>query len=206
MLIIWMKACLIGFSIAAPVGPIGLLCIRKTMEMGLIGALMVGFGAAMADSVYGLIAGAGLTTLSHFLMEMEVIISLLGGILLLYLALETLKNSQGGEKTFSRSPKSLLGLSSKVFLLTLSSPMTILTFLAIFTSITGPELKSHEAGIMVVGVFMGSMIWWLILGAIVAKVRCYLSERSLRLIRRFSTAILAGFGLWSLGKGLMMLL
>lgn len=203
ILIILIKACLIGVAIAAPVGPIGLLCIRKTIEMGLMGALAVGLGAALADSVYGLIASTGLTVISDFLLGKEMIIKLVGGTLLLTLALETLKSPNAKEKSIER--KSLLILSVKVFLLTLSSPMTILTFLAIFTSISGPELPPHETGIMVLGIFMGSMLWWLILGTVVAKAHTYLSENSLKRIRHFSTAILSGFGLWSIGKGLVML-
>ena len=87
------KACMIGIAIAAPVGPIGMLCIKKTLELGIKGALLVGLGAALADSVYGLIAALGLTTVSNIMVTSSSALKLIGGIFLLYLAYKEAKSS-----------------------------------------------------------------------------------------------------------------
>ena len=92
VLFYFLKAWLIGISVAAPVGPIGMLCIRKTLEFGFMGAIAVGLAAALADSVYGLIAALSLTAILHFLLINIVIIKILDGIFLLYLAYIELKS------------------------------------------------------------------------------------------------------------------
>ncbi|MBP9764017.1 MAG: LysE family transporter [Gammaproteobacteria bacterium] len=105
---------MIGIAIAAPVGPIGMLCIRKTLELGLVGALAVGLGAAIADSVYGVIAVTGLTALSHFFLEKTVAIKIVGGLFLGYLAYKEIK-SETTSKTASAKSHSVLKLIVEIF-------------------------------------------------------------------------------------------
>lgn len=198
----FLQAWLIGVAIAAPVGPIGMLCIRKTLETGLAGAIAVGLGAALADGVYGLIAALGLTAISHFLLEQSAYIKLLGGILLLYLAYSEL--AQGAALASEATPikKSSRRLTLSVFFLTLTNPATILSFIGIFASIGGGSASLLEMFLLVVGVFIGSMSWWLILGSVIVVIRHKLPKSWLDRIRYGSAALLGGFGVFALVMGI----
>lgn len=187
----------IGIAIAAPVGPIGLLCIRKTLETGLKGCLAVGLGAALADGVYGILAASGLSFLSDFLMEKSTLIKGIGGLFLLYLALREGKAGPPVSET-SSSKRTLLKTGSEVFFLTLLNPLTVLSFLAIFTSLGASGIGGRESFFMVLGIFLGSVSWWLILGGFLLKIKHRLSHRGMGLIRSFSALILAAFGLYTL--------
>lgn len=172
--------------------------IRKTLELGIRGGLTVGLGAALADGVYGFIAGAGVTTVSNALLDKDVFIKLIGGIFLLYLALKELR-APLSPRTISATPrKKLIKLTSYTFFLTLTSPFTILSFIAIFASIGGTDVTFKESLWMVLGIFLGSMSWWIILGVIIVKIKHYLSEGWINRIRYGSTLILGGFGAWAI--------
>jgi putative LysE/RhtB family amino acid efflux pump len=191
-----LKAWLIGIAVAAPVGPIGALCIRKTLEMGFVGAIAVGLGAALADSAYGLVAALGLSAISHFLLQNTIVIRVFGGLFLLYLAYKEIK-STSGDATSSLSGN-LYKLIAGVFLLTLTNPMTILSFIGIFASIGSGAPTSLESLTMVIGIFLGSMTWWLILGSIIVKIKHKLSEVWVQRIRYLSALLLAGFGVFAI--------
>ena len=197
------EAWLIGIAIAAPVGPIGMLCIRKTLEIGLIGAIAVGLGAALADSVYGLIAALGLTAVSLFLLAQTIYIKFIGGLFLLYLAYNELKVRPNSSDAKVMKSKKMGRLTSEVFLLTLTNPATILSFIAIFASIGGGVTSDVEMFLLVAGIFLGSMTWWLFLGTLIVKVKHKLPESRLHGIRYLSACILGGFGLWAVASSLL---
>ncbi len=201
ILLCFIKAWMIGIAIAAPVGPIGMLCIRKTLELGLIGALAVGLGAAIADSIYGVIAVTGLTALSHFLLEKTVAIKIVGGLFLGYLAYKEMK-SETSPKIASAKSHSVSRLIVEIFFLTLTNPMTILSFIGIFASIGGGPTGIIESLAMVLGIFLGSMTWWLILGGVILKIKHKLPETWIHRIKYLSAVILAGFGIFAVYSGL----
>lgn len=203
MLTIFIKALIIGIAIAAPVGPIGLLCIRKTLELGIKGALSVGMGAALADTFYGLIVGTGLTTISHMLLDNLWYIKLLGGVLLLYLAIKEATNTSISQEKVIIKKKSLTKLYGITFILTLTNPMTILSFIAIFPSISDANFTFQEAIVMIAGIFIGSLCWWIILGSIITYSKQYLPNNLTIAIRLFSALVLAVFGLWTLGEAIL---
>lgn len=192
-----MKAWMIGIAIAAPVGPIGMLCIRKTLEIGLTGALAVGLGAALADSVYGLIAATGLTAVSHFLLAKAIYIKFIGGGFLLYLAYAEIvaKPSGSAAKVGNKKTGRLV---IEVFFLTLTNPATILSFIGIFASIGGGATTGTQMAIMVTGIFLGSMTWWLVLGTLIITIKHKLPESWIHRIRYLSALILGGFGVWAM--------
>lgn len=199
LLLYILKAWLIGIAVAAPVGPIGTLCIRKTLELGFVGAIAVGLGAAFADGIYGLVAALGLTGISHFLLQKIVLIKFIGGLFLLYLAYIELKTKTTVSETTLDKNKNLARLTLGVFFLTITNPMTILSFIGIFASISsGGSITTSETLGMVVGIFLGSMTWWIILGAIITKIKHKLSESAIRGIRYLSAIILAGFGVYAI--------
>lgn len=199
-----LKAWLIGIAVAAPVGPIGTLCIRKTLELGFMGAVAVGLGAALADGAYGLVAALGLTAISHFLLQKIVIIKVVGGLFLLYLAYAEIKSKTNNSGTVLDINKNLARLTLGVFFLTITNPMTILSFIGIFASIgSGGATTTTETLVMVVGIFLGSMTWWIILGSIIVKIKHKLPESALQGIRYLSALILAGFGLFAIAGSML---
>lgn len=192
------KAWVMGIAIAAPVGPIGMLCIRKTLEFGLRGTLTVGLGAALGDSIYGFIAAVGLTAVSHFLLSKMAFLKIIGGIFLLYLAYKEIKTKSSSSDIVLKKDKGFMREVSEVFFLTLINPMTILTFLSVFASIGKGSETYLESLIMMGGVFLGSMTWWLILGGVILKIKHLLPEIWISRIRYISAMILAGFGIFAL--------
>lgn len=199
IILYFLKAMLIGIAIAAPVGPIGFLCIKKTIEFGFKEGLAVGVGAALADATYGLIAAFGLSAIMHILITSASVIKLCGGILLLYLAYRELKSStQNAVNSTTVSKRSKLQLIIEVFLLTIANPMTILTFIGIFASISNGPATALESFTMVLGIFLGSMIWWVVLASIIVKIKHRLPQAWLNYIKYLSAIILTGFGIYTL--------
>lgn len=201
IMIYFLKSWMIGIAIAAPVGPIGMLCIKKTLEMGIKGALIVGLGAALADSVYGLIAALGLTAVSHMMLASSSVLKLIGGIFLLYLAYREAKSTVAIHEA-RVTEKSQMKLVGEVFFLTITNPMTILSFLGIFASIGTGTSSTLESITMVIGIFLGSMTWWFVLGTIITKVKHKLPEIWLERIKWISCFVLASFGLFAIFSSL----
>jgi threonine/homoserine/homoserine lactone efflux protein len=191
------KGIILGFSIAAPVGPIGVLCIRKTLQFGRWSGLCSGLGAATADMMYGIIAVFGLDLLSSFLILGDFWMRLVGGIFLLFL----------GYKTFTSKPQERGALVTHVtlikdffstFFLTLTNPMTIFSYVAIFAGLGLLEAPGNAEGILILGVFLGSALWWLLLSEGVTLFRKRVSDRVMLWINRLAGILIAGFGLAAL--------
>ena len=194
-----LKGILLGFSIAAPVGPIGVLCIRRTLTDGWASGLVSGLGAATADAFYGSVAGFGLTFISSLLIGQQTWISLIGGLFLCYLGIRTLL-SKPAETAASASGQGLLGSYVSTLFLTLTNPMTILSFAAIFTGvgITNSAGDYTSSALLVGGVFIGSTLWWLTLAGGASLFRDKFNTNALRWINRISGVVLTIFGLLSL--------
>jgi threonine/homoserine/homoserine lactone efflux protein len=193
------RGLLIGLSIAAPVGPIGVLCIQRTLNKGQLYGLLSGLGAATADGTYGFIAGFGLTFISNFLVRQQLWIHLIGGIFLLYLGLRTLL-SKPAERAASVKGENLLAAYSSTLLLTLTNPLTILSFVAIFAGVgVGGANRSYtSATVLVLGVFLGSALWWVILSTGINILRTKFNTQALLWVNRISGAIILSFGVLAL--------
>lgn len=194
-----LRGLIIGLSIAAPVGPIDVLCIRRTLARGRVYGLVSGLGAATADAIYGCIAGFGLTFISEFLIAQQTWLRLIGGSFLCLLGAKTFL-SRPAEQAASTGETALLSAYASTFFLTLTNPMTILSFAAIFAGLgvgsTGANYAS--AATLVLGVFVGSALWWLILSGGVNLLRTRFTPRGLRWVNRISGTIIAGFGVIAL--------
>jgi threonine/homoserine/homoserine lactone efflux protein len=194
-----LKGLVIGFSIAAPVGPIGVLCIRRTLAEGRAAGFVSGLGAASADAIYGSIAGFGLTLISNFLVSQQTWFRLIGGAFLCYLGLKTLLAKPTQETALAKG-KGLIGAYVSTFLLTLTNPMTILSFAGIFAGLglanTGGDYAA--AGWLVLGVFTGSAAWWLMLSGGVSLFREKFTPAGLQWVNKISGVIITGFGLYAL--------
>ena len=191
------KGLAIGLSIAAPVGPIGVLCIRRTLDQGRLSGLVSGLGAASADMVYGSVAGLGLTLLSDVLVDQRMWLRLIGGGFLCYLGIKTLL-SQPDDQRASADDRGLFGIYASTFFLTLTNPVTILSFAAVFASLGLAEVERGEAAILVVGVFLGSALWWLTLSGIVGLVRHKVNRTAMLWVNRISGLVIGGFGVAAL--------
>jgi threonine/homoserine/homoserine lactone efflux protein len=195
MIALFIKGFLIGISIAAPVGPIGILCINRTLSAGIIAGLLTGLGAAVADAIYGCIAGFGLVAITKFLLSQQTVIKVVGGTFLIYLGLKTLFARAKTNSITDRSRTPWQDFTSTL-LLTLTNPATIISFIAIYASlgIVEPNANYLEALMIVFGVFFGSLTWWCVLSTSTSLIRHKLTEEILVWINRFSGIILIGFG------------
>jgi threonine/homoserine/homoserine lactone efflux protein len=194
-----LRGVVIGFSIAAPVGPIGVLCIRRTLAEGHASGLISGLGAATADAIYGCIAGFGLTLISSFLISQQVWLRLVGGSFLCFLGFRTFL-SKPAEQAASTKGKGLVGSYVSTFFLTITNPVTILSFAAIFAGlgIGGASVSHVSAALLVLGVFIGSALWWFILSGVANVFRAEFSRDKLKWINRVSGIIIATFGVIAL--------
>jgi threonine/homoserine/homoserine lactone efflux protein len=196
-LFIW-KGVVLGFSIAAPVGPIGLLCIRRSLADGRQAGLAVGLGAATADAVYGCVAAFGLTAISGFLMGQKFWLGFLGGLFLCYLGVRSF-TSQPAKREAQVEHHEIVPAYLTTFLLTLTNPMTILSFVAVFAGFgLGSSPDYSAASALVVGVFLGSALWWLFLSTGVGLFRARINAVWMRAVNRLSGLIIFSFGLYSL--------
>ncbi len=202
-MLLWLKGMLIGFAIAAPVGPIGLLCVQRTLIRGRWSGVLSGLGAASADAVYGCVAGFGLASLAHLLLAWQGELQAVGGMFLLYLGWRTWRTPPASEQArVHPSRAGLLGDYLSTLVLTLANPVTVLAFLAIFAGL-GLAAEGRDfaaAGVLVLGVFAGSLLWWLLLAGGVGLLRGRLTPVALGGINRVSGVLIAGFGLWALAS------
>ncbi|NWG19801.1 MAG: LysE family transporter [Chloroflexi bacterium] len=196
------RGMMIGFSIAAPVGPIGVLCIRRTLAQGHAAGLVSGLGAATADAVYGTIAGFGLTFISVLLVGGQFWLRLLGGLFLLYLGVTTFV-ARPAERAAQAGGRGLLGAYASTFVLTLTNPATVLAFAAIFAGL-GLASDAHgdyaAATWLVLGVFVGSALWWVLLSSGVSLLRSRVGARSLTWVNRLAGTIIATFGMLAIAS------
>lgn len=185
------KGFLLGLSIAAPVGPIGLLCIRRTLQHGRLAGFVSGLGAAAADFLYALAAAAGVAVLLGPIREHEQIVRLAGGILLLAIGARILMEKPQPES--AETPRvSLARCFGSTFLLTITNPLTILSFLAMYSGLGAAGAASL---VVALGVLVGSAAWWLTLSGIAGLLRARIGAGSLRVISYAAGVIIAGFGL-----------
>ncbi|MEO6063896.1 MAG: LysE family transporter [Thermoflexales bacterium] len=198
--LLFLRALALGFSIAAPVGPIGALCIRRTLANGRMTGLATGLGAATADAFYGAIATFGLTALTTMLVGISFWTRLLGGIFLIYLGVTTMLAKPAEREAAPESRRGLVGAYASTVALTLTNPATIVAFLGVFAGL-GVGAGSWEGGLLVIaGVFIGSAVWWFLLTVVVSLVRHRLPAGVMRAVNIASGLLITGFGLAALGS------
>ncbi len=190
-----MRGLIIGFSIAAPVGPIGVLCIRRTLAYGRWMGFVSGLGAATADALYGSMAAFGLAFLAGFFVEQQTWLRLAGGLFLLYLGIRTFWARPASQEAEAQGESRLAAYLS-TFFLTLTNPLTILSFAAIFAGLglASQARNYREAGLLVAGVFIGSASWWLILSSLANLFRGRMDAAALTWVNRVSGVVIVIFG------------
>jgi threonine/homoserine/homoserine lactone efflux protein len=199
---LFLRGFIIGLSIAAPVGPIGVLCIRRTLAEGRLNGFLSGLGAATADMFYGAVAAFGLTFITDLLVGQANWLRLIGGMFLLYLGYKTLL-AKPAERAAQASRTGLFGAYLSTFFLTITNPMTILSFVAIFAALRLGDSSGDyaSAAFMVLGVFLGSAAWWLGLSFGVGLLREKFRPDWMVWVNRISGLIIITFGFLALFAG-----
>lgn len=186
------QGAVLGFSIAAPVGPIGLLCIRRSLEHGPWAGIAGGLGTAAADAAYAAVAAFGLTAVSAALTTVAVPLQILGIVALVWLGAKTAM--QPPAMAAATPPGAHAGLFAQTFFLTLTNPATILSFAAIFAGLgLATNGDTARAGALVSGTFAGSLAWWIVLSGTIGATRTKITPAVLAWINRGAGAMLIGF-------------
>jgi threonine/homoserine/homoserine lactone efflux protein len=201
--VFFLKGLLIGFSIAAPVGPIGLLRIQRTVAFGRKSGFVSGLGAATADGFYGIVAGFGLTAVSALLISLQLWVRLVGGAFLLYLGIKTFLSAPA-TSTAKLEYRGLISDYASTMFLTLTNPVTILSFVAVFAGVGLVSSKRDftSAIALVAGVVSGSALWWLVLSGGISLFSARFTAGSLKAVNRVAGAILVAFALVAFGSTL----
>lgn len=189
----------VGFSIAAPVGAIGFLCIEETLRRGIPYGIASGLGAATADMMYGILVALGLKATQTVLLAYKAPLMLVGGLFLCYLGIKKFLTKPALHKAHALRG-GLLRAYMVTFFLTFINPATILEFTALFTGLNIDVAGTQEALSFVVGVFLGSVIWWFALAFTVGTFRSKISKKVLQYINYIAGMIIFAFGLYSLSK------
>ena len=189
------KGTALGFSIAAPVGPVGLLCIRRTLAGGRLAGFVSGLGAATADAVYGCLAGFGLTFVTSLLVGEQRWLRLVGGLFLCYLGTKTLM-TEPAKQAATAKENGLIGAYVSTFFVTFTNPLTILSFAAVFAGMgLAEESRGYFSALsLIFGVLAGSALWWFFLCGIVGLFRNKLGPRGLKRVNTFAGLLIAAFG------------
>ena len=186
---------LIGFVVAVPVGPLGLLCINRALAMGALCGLFSGLGVASADALAASIAALGISFVSDFLIEHQLLLRLGGGIFLCYLGWQ-IYGTKPKEQPAPSDVNGMFNAYATTFFLTFSNPVTILSFIAIYAGWHVPSLQGRyiAAAMLALGVFLGSALWWIGLFVGMTVFRQSFSLRTLAWVHRVSGALIVGFG------------
>jgi threonine/homoserine/homoserine lactone efflux protein len=191
-----LRGYLLGFTIAAAVGPISLLVMRRTLAEGRLIGLVSGLGVATADAVYGAIAAFGLGAVTELLVSARQVLGLVGGVFLLWLAWKTVRAS-ATETRATATETDRRGGAPGAYLsilgLTLANPMTILSFGALFAGLGVANGATSDAALIVLGVLLGSSTWWLVLTTAVAALRSRLTPRWIHRINLGSGVVIGAF-------------
>jgi threonine/homoserine/homoserine lactone efflux protein len=197
LMMFFLKGIGVGLVIAVPVGPVGVLCVRRTIFEGRLFGFVSGLGAASADTVFGIVAGFGLTVVSDWLLGWQGWLRAAGGLFLLWIGVAALRKRVVATARPARSANNLAGAYLSTFALTISNPVTILAFLGVFAALgfSGHQATLPRAGMLVAGVLAGSLLWWAGLSLGTALFRERFTERHLLWLNRISGLVLTLSGL-----------
>jgi threonine/homoserine/homoserine lactone efflux protein len=197
---ILLNGIVIGLAIAAPVGPIGVLVIRRTWSESWLAGFLSGLGAATADGLYGAVAAYGLTFISNFLVSEKLPLHIVGGMFLVYLGIKIFRAKPRQDGVAQKKTGLFTNYISTVFL-TITNPMTIISFAAVFTGLGLVNSGSFLAAtLMVAGVFLGSALWWIILSGGVKILSAKLDVVSLNVVNKISGIVIVAFGVFALAS------
>ena len=190
-----LRGFILGFTIAAAVGPISLLVIRRTLAEGQRYGLVSGLGVATADATYGAIAAFGLSAITDVLVNARQVLGLVGGIFLLWLAWRTIRSAPTEAATVTTARRGYAGAYLSILGLTLANPMTILSFGALFAGLGVTSGATGDAALIVLGVLLGSTMWWIVLTTAVALMRRRITPAWIHRINLASGVVIGAFAI-----------
>lgn len=199
---VFLRGLVLGVVIAAPVGPVGLLCMKRTLQKGLLTGFATGFGAAFADAFFGAIAAFGVTAAVAWLTGYEKEIRLFGGLLILFMAVHGLMRTITITRNGEESVGGMLRGFVSGFFITLTNPLTILGVLAVVATFAG-HLSYWQAATLTGGIFCGSALWWFMLSGGVFLIRHHFSAAALNWVNRITCILLLILGSWALFSGVL---
>lgn len=197
---IFYRGLILGIMMAAPVGPIGLLCIRRTIQKGLLIGFVTGLGAAFADTLFGAVAALGVTVILEFIQHYNTYIRCLGGAFLFFIAWHTWHDTPKQPQQDPRVTGALKALISG-FAITMTNPVTIFAILAVVATF-GNIQKHNDAVTIVGGIFAGSTLWWILLSGGIAMVRGHFTENRVIYINRITAIVLAVLAVLAVSTGI----
>jgi threonine/homoserine/homoserine lactone efflux protein len=192
----------LGFTIAAAVGPISLLVVRRTLAQGQRYGLVSGLGVASADATYGAIAAFGLGAIADVLVNARQVLGLIGGIFLLWLAWRTIRSAPT-EAATAPARQGYAGAYLSMLGLTMANPMTILSFGALFAGLGVTSGATGDAALIVVGVLLGSTTWWVVLTTVIGTLRARVTPAWIHRINLLSGVVIGAFALVAIASGLV---
>jgi threonine/homoserine/homoserine lactone efflux protein len=198
-----LRGFILGFTIAAAVGPISLLVIRRTIAQGQLYGLVSGLGVATADATYGAIAAFGLAAITDVLVNARVVLGLVGGLFLLWMAWQTMRSSPTEAATPAPTDRrGYAGAYLSILALTMANPMTILSFGALFAGLGVTSGATSDAAFVVIGVLLGSTAWWVVLTAVVGRLRGRMTATWIHRINLASGLLIGAFALVAIGSAI----
>lgn len=200
LLVFFVKGLLMGVIIALPFGPVGVLCLQRSIHGGVLIGLLSGAGAAVADAFYGCVAAFGVQVVSNFLKSHHFVIQVVGGALLFAMGVRMLFDKSPA-KSVSVEYHKLFGAFASILGLSLANPVAVVAFLAIFASfgLGDADADVFHAVAVVLGVFFGSMLWWVLLAFGGAYLRETLTKRMNR-VKAISGGVIAVFGVFAFAE------
>ena len=197
-----LRGFILGFTIAAAVGPISLLVIRRTLAEGRLYGLVSGLGVATADATYGAIAAFGLGTISDALVNARQVLGLVGGVFLLWLAWQTVRSNPTEAAMVTTRRRGYAGTYLSILGLTMANPMTILSFGALFAGLGVTSGATGDAVMVVIGVLLGSTTWWVVLTMVVGALRTRVTPRWIHRINLASGIVIGAFAIVAIAAAL----
>jgi threonine/homoserine/homoserine lactone efflux protein len=195
-----LRGFVLGFTIAAAVGPISLLVIRRTVAQGWLYGLVSGLGVATADATYGAIAAFGLSAITDVLVNARSVLGLAGGIFLLWMAWQTIRSTPTEAAAVTPRRRGYAGAYLSILGLTMANPMTILSFGALFAGLGVTSGATGDAALVVLGVLLGSTTWWLVLTTVIGALRTRVTPAWIHRINLVSGVIIGAFAVVSISS------
>lgn len=195
---IFIKGVIIGLLVSAPLGPIGIMCIQRTLNRGYMSGFVSGLGAAAADTIFAIIAGFGFTIIINFIEEKHIYFQILGGIFVLYIGYRIFNTNPVKQLKLQRLNKTRLSQDFvSVFFLTISNPMAVFLFLAIMAAIkVASDLLSYfELSVLIAGIAGGSILWWFVLASVANRFRKRIRLKSIWWLNKITGSVVFLFGL-----------
>jgi threonine/homoserine/homoserine lactone efflux protein len=189
----FIKGIIIGVSVSAPLGPVALLCVQKTLNKGAITGFVSGMGASAADTIYAIIAAFGATFITNFVDTQQFLLRVTGGLLLIIFGIRIyLTNTIKQVRKQKIKKASSIGDFLSVFFVTISNPITILFFGAVFTGLglVSPDSLTFSSFFLIGGVFTGTILWWFLLSTVISLFRHKIRLRSLWWINKIAGAMI----------------